>query len=62
MPKLIVSNLFTLDAFYDDKDKILNSLFEGHPPVSLKLIHMRTWQGSGNMLACYQVSRLRSQK
>jgi dihydrofolate reductase len=32
-------------------------LFNGQPGVTLKLIHARTWQGSGNMLACYQVSR-----
>jgi len=31
-------------------------LFDGRPPISLKLIHARQWQGSGNTLACYSVS------
>jgi dihydrofolate reductase len=31
-------------------------LFNGRPPVSIKLIHTRQWQGSGNTLACYEVS------
>lgn len=33
------------------------TLFEGRPPVSLRLTHSRTWPGSGNVLACYDVSR-----
>jgi dihydrofolate reductase len=34
-------------------------LFVGRPPVTLKLIESRIWQGSGNILACYQVGRRR---
>jgi dihydrofolate reductase len=36
------------------------ALFTGRPPVSLKLISSRTWQGSGIILACYKVDRPKS--
>jgi hypothetical protein len=35
-------------------------LFDGRPPVSLKLIHTRQWQGSGNTLNCYSLSYKKS--
>jgi dihydrofolate reductase len=35
-------------------------LFDGRPTISLKLIRSQTWQGSGNVLMCYEVSRKKS--
>ena len=93
MRKLIVSNLMSLDGYYEGKGKDLGPLFDyfhedyagdqnfdaymdelhftifpliagegtpifdARPPVSLKLISSRTWQGSGNVLVCYHAER-----
>jgi hypothetical protein len=35
-------------------------VFVGRPPVSLKLLSTRTWQGSGNILACYKPERVQA--
>jgi dihydrofolate reductase len=35
-------------------------IFEGRPPVSIKLLETRTWPGSGNVLTRWEVSRAKS--
>jgi dihydrofolate reductase len=34
-------------------------IFEDRPPISFKLINVRTWEGSGNITARYQVSLIK---
>jgi dihydrofolate reductase len=37
-------------------------IFEGRPPISLKLMHTRSWQGSGNVLMCFAVRQVKTKE
>jgi hypothetical protein len=55
--KLIVCNAMSLDGYYEGPGKNVMDLFDGRPPVSLRLLDASTWDGSGNVLARYEVRR-----